>query len=121
MDKNIRSRKGLGIRHCPQSSDYKGRIADKPYKCSVCKYSSVERSNLVEHMRLHTREKPYKCTLCDYATGHTSNFYRHMRKDHPSVRQFKCTVCGDGFVTPRQLTRHLQLHIGTNTFMTPVV
>ncbi len=122
MDKNIGSRNGPGIRHCPQSSDYKGlHLADKPYTCSVCKYSSVERSNRVEQMLLHTGEKPYKCTLCDYATGHNSNFYRHMRKDHPSARQFKCTVCGDGFVTPRQLTRHLQLHINTNTFMTPVV
>ncbi len=111
-EKDTQNQRRHLTRNCSQSPADSGcHLAAKPYKCSVCKYSCFTRSILAEHVRTHTGEKPYTCTLCDYATGHNSAFYVHMRKKHPGTRQFKCTVCCDSFVTPRQLMKHLQVHI----------
>lgn len=33
---------------------------EKPHKCSVCDYSSVELSKMRNHMRCHTGERPYQ-------------------------------------------------------------
>ncbi len=44
----------------------------KPFKCSECNYSTVERSHLKVHVRVHTGEKPFKCSFCEYATAQSS-------------------------------------------------
>ena len=47
-------------------------IGIKPFKCSECSYSTVERSHLKVHVRVHTGEKPFKCSFCEYATAQSS-------------------------------------------------
>lgn len=33
---------------------------EKPHKCSICDYASVELSKMRNHMRCHTGERPYQ-------------------------------------------------------------
>jgi len=33
---------------------------EKPHKCTICDYASVELSKMRNHMRCHTGERPYQ-------------------------------------------------------------
>ncbi|KAI1691775.1 zinc-finger double domain-containing protein [Ditylenchus destructor] len=46
---------------------------EKPYKCSLCSFSSARHGNLVIHSRAHTGEKPYKCSQCSYACAYATS------------------------------------------------
>ena len=81
--------------------------ANQRYKCSLCKYSSNRKHLLDRHVRCHTGEKPQKCKVCDFASAYRSALYRHVKHKHPSFNPFKCTVCGDAFLTSTQWKRHL--------------
>lgn len=52
---------------------------ERPHKCTVCDYSSVELSKLKRHIRVHTGERPYLCPYCDYASRDTFKLKRHIR------------------------------------------
>ena len=41
---------------------------EKPYKCTVCSFSTCYKPNIVRHRRIHTGEKPYECSECPYMT-----------------------------------------------------
>ncbi|XP_013919053.1 PREDICTED: transcriptional repressor CTCFL-like, partial [Thamnophis sirtalis] len=51
---------------------------EKPFKCSICNYCSVEASKLKRHISSHTGERPYSCTVCSYASRDTYKLKRHM-------------------------------------------
>lgn len=38
---------------------------EKPHKCTICDYASVELSKMRNHMRCHTGERPYQ-VIFDY-------------------------------------------------------
>ncbi len=88
------------------------KVNDKPYKCTLCKYSANHKATLARHVQVHTGEKPYKCQMCEYETGHTSALWRHIGNKHcdPNAKPFKCTVCGKAFVAQTQLRWHLRRH-----------
>ncbi len=85
-------------------------IVDKPYKCTICKFSSEYKDSLASHIGTHTGEKPYKCGLCEYETRYRSALYRHIWNKHPDTKPFQCTVCGQSFVKQTQLRWHLRHH-----------
>jgi KRAB domain-containing zinc finger protein len=100
----------------------------KPFKCDHCDYSTVERSHLKVHIRVHTGEKPYKCTYCEYATAQNSTLKIHLKRHHcastgvstgntvssssmvPSSSQsdvtFVCSTCGQHFEQRDTFTTH---------------
>lgn len=41
---------------------------EKPHKCTICDYASVELSKMRNHMRCHTGERPYQVFIVDQQT-----------------------------------------------------
>ena len=67
---------------------------EKPFACSLCPYSTRDRSHLAVHMRTHTGEKPFasRCSMCSYSASQPSTLAVHMRT-HTGEKPFSCSVC----------------------------
>lgn len=46
------------------------------YACHYCKYTSLDKSSLIRHLRTHNGERPYQCTICKYAFTTKANCER---------------------------------------------
>ncbi|CAF1090693.1 unnamed protein product, partial [Brachionus calyciflorus] len=111
----------LGIKpfkcdHCESYFGTKGEMSrhvkykhtmEKPHKCSICDYSTVELSKLKRHMRVHTDERPYLCHLCDYASRDTFRLKRHLRT-HTGEKPYECPVCKNKFSQSNGLKAHIK-------------
>lgn len=61
---------------------------NKPYKCNLCSYETVEKNHLKTHFRKHTGEKPFVCTLCDYKAAQHSTLKQHCMRKHKNMLHF---------------------------------
>lgn len=52
------------------------------YCCDLCPYTSLDKSTLVRHLRIHNGERPFQCAICKYAFTTKANCERHVRKRH---------------------------------------
>ncbi|XP_059053124.1 gastrula zinc finger protein XlCGF57.1-like [Achroia grisella] len=53
---------------------------EKSHHCDVCGYSTYTAEVLRRHTLTHANEKPYKCTLCDKSFIQRSQLQRHLEK-----------------------------------------
>ena len=62
----------------------------KPYECDHCGEDFYYRSNLISHLRIHSRpnKKPYKCDWCGQCFDLHTNLTGHMLRNH----MFRSTV-----------------------------
>ncbi|XP_018654328.1 putative zinc finger protein [Schistosoma mansoni] len=81
---------------------------NKPFKCSICSYQTVEKSHLKTHFRKHTGEKPFSCTLCTYRAAQHSTLKQHCIKKHRNAF-LSCRNCSVRFVTLKELENHQKL------------
>ncbi|CAH8870293.1 unnamed protein product [Trichobilharzia szidati] len=81
---------------------------NKPFKCSVCSYQTVEKSHLKTHFRKHTGEKPFACTLCTYRAAQHSTLKQHCLKKHHNAF-LCCRNCSIRFVTLTELENHQKI------------
>ncbi|KAM9260593.1 LOW QUALITY PROTEIN: transcriptional repressor CTCFL [Cariama cristata] len=85
-------------------------ILEKPFKCSLCEYSSIEASKMKRHISSHTGEPPYACDLCSYASKDAYKLKRHMIT-HSGEKLYECYVCQAKFTQSRTMKIHmLQKH-----------
>ncbi|XP_062396611.1 zinc finger protein 493-like [Sardina pilchardus] len=106
--------------HCEQTSTTPSLVnhnmltGDRPHKCTQCGKGFSYRSNLSQHMLVHTGEKSHKCTVCEKAFSSISTLSRHMLV-HTGEKSHKCTRCGKGFSYRSSLSRHMLVFKGLCT------
>ncbi|XP_077495864.1 uncharacterized protein LOC144106794 [Amblyomma americanum] len=110
--------------------------SERPHQCSYCGNSFMQKSHLVEHLRIHTglagahlwkqgktcgdyipgtKRQLLHCHLCPYTTVHRTHMKDHQRM-HSGERPHQCSHCGKGFVQKRHLVDHLCTHTGEKPF-----
>jgi len=100
----------------------KSGTGSKPWKCDSegCTKAFGDSSNLIKHLRTHTKEKPYVCTeqSCGKSYAHSTSLKEHMNT-HTGDKPFVCTVegCEMGFAQNSNLRRHLRVHTGDKPFV----
>jgi len=83
---------------------------EKPFSCSLCKYSCGNSGSLNVHIRLHTGETPFPCHLCDFKAKETNHLAEHM-KIHSGIKPFKCLSCDYVTTLSANLKRHQKIHL----------
>ncbi|XP_076092623.1 uncharacterized protein LOC143064014 [Mytilus galloprovincialis] len=80
----------------------------RPFKCKYCEYYARTNSQLKVHMMRHQGIREFCCKLCNYKGVTQSDLNRHMKSQiHLLKAKHACPHCDEGFVTPRNLDRHL--------------
>ncbi|KAK7471407.1 hypothetical protein BaRGS_00035959 [Batillaria attramentaria] len=80
----------------------------RPYKCNFCDYYARTNSQLKVHMMRHQGIRGYCCRLCNYKGVTQSDLNRHMKSQiHLLKSHNECTRCGEGFVTTKNLEKHV--------------
>ncbi|CAH1777945.1 unnamed protein product, partial [Owenia fusiformis] len=83
-----------------------------PYQCDICgKYLSSSTS-LKIHYRRHTGEKPFKCSICAYSSINKLLLDNHLQTHYTEGRRFPCEVCSKLFYTKENMQSHLVIHSG---------
>ncbi|GIZ00052.1 hypothetical protein CEXT_88281 [Caerostris extrusa] len=73
--------------YCGISSARLAKCA-KSHQCSSCGYTSTRSADIKMHIRIHTGEKPFQCTICAKSfiqKGHLNNHMRTTLENVPST------------------------------------
>lgn len=66
-------------------------VHDKPYKCSICDFTTKEKTKLLKHIEAH--DNPYKCCDCDYKNVDQDNVFEHIKEKHQGKNPYRCGKC----------------------------
>ena len=90
-------------------------FVEKPFACRQCGKAFSQKSNLINHVRVHSGEKPFACSQCGKAFSQKNNLIIHLRT-HSGEKPFACSKCGKAFSQKAHLTDHLRTHSGEKPF-----
>uniref|UniRef100_A0A1B6D4M7 C2H2-type domain-containing protein n=1 Tax=Clastoptera arizonana TaxID=38151 RepID=A0A1B6D4M7_9HEMI len=82
----------------------------KWHQCVHCSKEFKKPSDLVRHVRIHTREKPFKCKYCFRAFAVRSTLVTHIRT-HTGAKNYTCKICNKVFATSSSVKVHTLSHL----------
>ncbi|XP_063235241.1 zinc finger protein 16-like [Bacillus rossius redtenbacheri] len=113
---NARAKCSLCSKGFSRNSDLvahmKSHSKEKLHKCNICGkcYSSV--SNLNQHSKIHFEDRLYKCDICTKNFKHKSTLIDHINQ-HKGLKLYECDSCKKRFVSVRSFHAHQKWHAGT--------
>lgn len=81
---------------------------ERPFKCAHCEHRARSAAYLKIHVRSrHTGEKPYACPSCNFATPHSNALKSHIAAKHTGEKKYKCDLCDFSAVHSGNLKYHI--------------
>ena len=88
---------------------------DKPYQCTPCIMSFLNKSDLLKHKMTHTEKKPFQCCSFDKCFSYNSNLFIRMRT-HRGEKPFKCRFYDKAISNKNNISKfHMAVHSGEKT------
>nr|MDT0250438.1 C2H2-type zinc finger protein [Endozoicomonas sp.] len=82
---------------------------------AVIKGEAISEEEVIQNIK-----KMYKfCSHCHYYSPHTSSLNRHTKTQHSSIKNIRCELCKETFVTKEQLHSHSLYHKSVKKFRCP--
>lgn len=92
---------------------------ETPYKCSFdgCSKAFRSKNTMARHQFTHTGKKQFKCNVdgCERLFLFKNDMNKHKRRVHmkqPELKNYICSVCGEGFTKSYLLRDHGYKHTG---------
>ncbi|XP_034230876.1 uncharacterized protein LOC117639384 [Thrips palmi] len=87
-------------------------IVDNSYICQFCGAAFVSYFELKTHRKTHQDEKVFFCPRnnCQKTFPDLESFVTHVNKHAPGNAFHPCNICGETFVSPPELSQHMEAH-----------
>jgi uncharacterized Zn-finger protein len=85
-----------------------------PNACPICDKKFNSKTNILTHLRSHTKEKLFKCKECEAHFSDRSALIKHQRI-HTGEKPFECSICYRKFTQSSNLKRHMNTHENQNS------
>jgi uncharacterized Zn-finger protein len=87
-------------------------IPKERLQCPKCPATLSSKSNLSEHIKLHTEIYRFECHLCGKKCKKSSNLKVHLQSTHSDERNVRCEICGKTMKKKSSLAIHMRIHTG---------
>lgn len=85
-------------------------LSYRVFPCDVCKKIFPDNKKLVKHAHVHAGDKLFPCTFCGKTFSVKFNCRTHEMMHQNNNYSHRCDVCGNEFITKRDLGNHMKTH-----------